>query len=165
MNIIFQDIDGPLIPGRMYFNREARHFPNGMHRYDPIAVEMLREICLRTEAKIVYNTSHNEDSFARMREKADANGFLDLLDNRCRTDFGVDEHTRLSAIEKWVKEEEGFTATKVNWIVIDDERIPTDRLVHVSYDIGLTISNFCEAVAKLGGVPYMPMIPYTLMGK
>ena len=58
--IIFQDIDGPLIPMRMYY-RGARPHNGQSFIYDPVAVDMLSVICEKFNARVVFNTLHNEN--------------------------------------------------------------------------------------------------------
>ena len=65
MKIVFLDVDGPLIPGRMHVApgyATLQHAPEMMDqkwRFDPVAVMMIKRLLERTDAKIVWNTTHN----------------------------------------------------------------------------------------------------------
>lgn len=153
MKIIFQDVDGPLIPGRLYYKKSARYNAElGAFVYDPVAVGMIRELCEQHDAKVVYNTAHNEESFDLMRYKARVNHMEDLLHDDCRTDFCLsaeDENpSRRAAIERWLARHPEVT----EWIVIDDERnIHPTRQITIDFDLGITIANFLRATEILSG--------------
>lgn len=93
MRIIFQDIDGPLIPLRMYFsgNRPFANDP-GSFVYDPVAVAMINHLCEQFGAKVVFNTAHNENPPEIMFKQGHFNGFKHLHD-----DIQTDYETLISA--------------------------------------------------------------------
>lgn len=143
------DVDGPLIPGRMYYAKHGHYDQeNGVFLYDPVAVGMLREICRQTNAKIVYNTAHNEENFERMRYKARINNLEDLLHDDCRTNFCITKETRLGGINEWLSRHSEVES----WTVIDDENIfDGPPQVKINFDIGMTIGNFFEVIEILTG--------------
>jgi hypothetical protein len=157
MKIIFQDVDGPLIPGRLYYSRDAHYSQeHNTFMYDPVAVGMLREL-VRLSSKneptyIVYNTAHNESNHDWMRRKARVNGFADLLHEDCRTIFCLDDYMgpnpRLRAIEEWASR---YNLKETDWIVFDDEpNIHPRRQVKIDFDVGMTMKNFQQAAELLG---------------
>jgi hypothetical protein len=160
MKIIFQDVDGPLIPGRMYYAKNGHYSQeHGAFIYDPVAVGMLRELCKRCDAKIVYNTAHNETDPNWMRRKARINGMEDLLHEDCRTEFRVSLYNKKDAIVEWLRRHPEIGGK--DWIVFDDETI-LDGLpqIKVDFGIGLTISNFFDAVEYLSGKKNNGLIVY-----
>jgi hypothetical protein len=159
VKIIFQDVDGPLIPGRLYYHRDAHYSKeHATFKYDPVAVGMLREL-VRLSSKneptfIVYNTAHNVENRNEMRYKARVNGFEDLLHEDCRTDFCVDDrgdftaNARYAGIARWV---EKYNLKETDWIVFDDEpNVHPRRQVKVDFDVGMTMKNFQQAGELLG---------------
>jgi HAD domain in Swiss Army Knife RNA repair proteins len=54
--IIFLDIDGPIIPNSMFLIDRSCSFKRII---PPIPVAVVKEVCRRTEAKVVFNTTHN----------------------------------------------------------------------------------------------------------
>jgi len=144
MNIIFLDIDGPLIPFRMYY-RSDRMFDKqaGSFIYDPIAVDMVNVLCDMHKAKVVFNSSHGENPQEIMRHQGTFNKLLHLHDD-CSTIFPKTQ-TRLEAIHEW----QGRNQFD-NWIVIDDVEVYLPRQVVVDYKIGLTINNFYRACELFG---------------
>jgi hypothetical protein len=151
MKIIFQDVDGPLIPGRLYYSRDAHYNDEkGFFVYDPVAVGMIRELCKRFDAKVVYNTAHNETDPGLMFWKARMNDMDDLLHDDCRTGFRVECYSKKDAIVTWLRNHPEVT----EWIVIDDETIfDGDPQVKVDFNLGLTIDNFFKACALFGDKP------------
>lgn len=145
--VIFQDVDGPLIPGRMYYRKEARYdTEKACFLYDPVAVDMLRTLCEKYGARIVFNTAHNEEKHEAMRYKARINGFEDLLHEDCRTEFCVTNESRLGSCYQWIEKHPEVT----EWIVIDDEKLNDPHQVHINFSVGMTIDNFFMAEQLFG---------------
>jgi hypothetical protein len=146
MRVIFQDIDGPLIPLRMYytggrlFNQNARSFI-----YDPIAVGMVNQLASKYDAKIVFNSAHCANGPDIMRHQADFNNLTPMHDD-CVTKFAKSIEHRYDAIAEWLGRHPDVT----EWIVIDDMAVNTSRQVHVDYNVGMTINNFIEACELFG---------------
>jgi hypothetical protein len=146
MKIIFQDIDGPLIPMRMYYNGSRPH--NGKSFiYDPVAVDMLRTLCRKFDAKVVFNTAHNENPVDVMMYQATTNGMEDIMYTQDpATSFDDLIVSRLYSIEQWLARHPEVT----DWVVIDDYEIKTDRLVQVDFRTGMTIDTFYRVCDLLG---------------
>jgi hypothetical protein len=146
MNIIFQDIDGPLIPLRMYFggNRPFNK-QTGSFVYDPVAVAMINNLCEKFNAEIVYNSAHNENSVEVMRHQAKMNGLVHIHDT-VKTNFTtLVTKSRHAAIEEWLSN------NKCNqWIVIDDIRVHNSRQVLVNYELGMTLTDYQKACTLFG---------------
>jgi hypothetical protein len=158
--IVFCDVDGPLIPGRMYYAKNGHYSQeHGAFIYDPVAVGMLRELCKRCDAKIVYSTAHNETDPNWMRRKARINGMEDLLHEDCRTEFRVSLYNKKDAIVEWLRRHPEIG--EKDWIVIDDEHIVDGpSQIKVDFGIGLTIGNFFDAVEYLSGKKNNGLIVY-----
>jgi len=150
--IIFQDIDGPLIPLRMYFIG-GRPFNQqvGSFIYDPVAVWMIKHLCQKFDAKVVLNSAHNECSYEAMKKQADFNGLGDVIHQDLKTKF-PNTPDRLSAIEEWLSRHEDIT----EWIVIDDmpvdssRNVAHSRQVPINYNIGMTVESFKHACHLFG---------------
>lgn len=159
MRIIFLDIDGPLIPLRMYFNgNRPFNTEYGSFVYDPIAVAMIKTLASKFDAKVVFNSAHNENPAHIMLHQATFNGLKDVMHTDIITQF---PHTpdRLSAIETWLKEHSEVT----EWIVIDDmpvdssRNIAHSRQVPINYSLGMTMDSFQKA-CELFGEKISPII-------
>lgn len=151
MNIIFLDVDGPLIPGRMYYAKSKSTFRESANQFlwDPIAVRMIMELCTKHKAKVVFSTSHNEIEYSDMRRKADYNGlFSHLLHHHNRTEFRVSCYNKKDAIVQWLREHPEVKY----WVLIDDEEIMPSNQVKVDFDVGISLQNFYDAEDWLQGI-------------
>lgn len=147
MNIIFQDIDGPLIPLRMYYGGSRPfNFQTGSFVYDPVAVGMLNNLCEKFNARVVFNSAHNENPHDRMKHQGTVNG-LKYLHDDCKTDFNIlITQGRLASIEDWVER----NTIQGKWIVIDDIVVDKPNQVLVDYNVGMTIDNYYRACHLFG---------------
>ena len=145
--IIFQDIDGPLIPLRLYFgggrpyNQQLASFV-----YDPVAVGMLNHLCDKFNAKVVFNTAHNENPDHVMRHQGSVNNIQHLHPGECTTEFVRSIPNRFDAINDWLSRHNGIT----EWIVIDDMEVHQPRQVLVDYSLGMTMESFQNACELFG---------------
>lgn len=146
MRIIFQDIDGPLIPLRMYYGG-GRTFERerGSFIYDPVAVGMVNELARKYDAKIVFNSAHCPNGPDIMRHQANVNSLAPMHED-CVTKFAKSIEHRYDAIAEWL----GRHPEVVEWIVIDDMEVHLPRQVQVDYNIGMTIDNFYRACELFG---------------
>lgn len=152
MKIIFQDIDGPLIPHRMYFQGGRWYDPVAKSFFfDPIAVGMINSLCHQLGAKVVFNSAHNVNPKEIMHHQAKCNSLLFMHDD-CTTTFATKTESRLGGIHDWLADHPGVE----NWCVIDDMNVGTNRQVKVDYNIGMTIQNFAEAYRILSGEEWKP---------
>lgn len=153
--VIFQDIDGPFIPGRLYFNghRPVRSTEPLAFFWDPVAVMMVNRICEKSNAKVVFNTAHNENPEEIMRYQAAQNG-LAYLHKDCQTLYPRDEYSRMKAIEIWLRNHPEIN----NWVCIDDMEVHPTNQVRVNFDIGMTLDDFNKSVEILTGKMPSPII-------
>lgn len=151
MNIIFLDVDGPLIPGRMYYAGPKSTFRESANQFlwDPIAVRMIIELCEKYDAKVVFSTSHNELLFTDMEDKAEFNGLPEkYLHFQNRTEFRVSCYNKKDAIVQWLREHPEVKY----WVLIDDEEIMPSNQVKVDFDVGISLQNFYDAEDWLQGI-------------
>lgn len=141
MKILFLDVDGPLIPNRLYYGGIPQ-FENGIWRYDPVAVEIVKYLCQRYGVKIVYNSSHNNGGLEHMINQANANGFdavhfhADMI-----TDFPLRLNTRLGAIAKWLT----YHPEVTKWAVFDDAIIDHVNAIQINFETGILIKDLLRA--------------------
>lgn len=151
MNIIFLDVDGPLIPGRMYYSPHATFDKQrGLFLWDHVAVGMIIELCKKHHAKVVFNTAHNERDSNLMHRKANLNGLSsEFIHEDCRTLYMINDSTKREAISAWMSD---HTHEYEYHVVIDDDILNIKNHVKVDFNIGMTIENFFEAEAYLQGL-------------
>jgi hypothetical protein len=154
MKIIFQDVDGPLISARMYYKNLARDQKTGRFVWDAVAVGMLNHICEQHGAKIVFNSAHNAEGPEYLIRHCEFNGLnVEHIHPTIHTEYPLDTLRRLDAISKWLTlHGEGVDG----WVVVDDYKIPTENLVQVDFNLGITIDNYADIVQRLGG-PGIPI--------
>lgn len=147
MKIIFLDIDGPMIPATMILVDRMASF----HRQFPATtIATLNKLCERTEAKIVFNTTHNgswpdvpDIEHAMVAQGLDARY---LHDSDLRTRYPAVD--RGYAVEEWLCNHPEVT----DWIALDDARFTEeDNLIWIDPDAGLHVGHLNLAIEKLGG--------------
>jgi len=149
MNILFLDVDGPLIPARMYYNGIPRN-KDGIFLYDPIAVGMIKKLVDFYELKLVYNSSHNDGGLDLMMRQGTTNGFTkEMFHDDPITKFPLGILNRMDGISEWLTRHSGVD----KWAVVDDYTLPTDRAVKIDFNVGITLDNF-EALANKFGTDY-----------
>ena len=158
MNIVFLDIDGPMIPARALFMQEQTEgYPT---RFDPCAVGLLNELCKRADAKIVIH-SHWRKSFWHLENVPDIKKHL--IEQGISEEHFHDVHLcprkltsdRWHDINMWVddcdEDIDGF-------VILEDEE-PHEHfrhihnLVAIDYDEGFTFERFNAALKVLGQPP------------
>lgn len=149
--VIFLDIDGPMIPTSMFLVDPHASIKRSM----PVTtVAVLRELCARTGAKIVFNTTHNRSIPTHGTDDEDITGAL------VRHGFDAvhlhpsDRHTRYpdapraQAVKEWLARHPEVT----KWVALDDAKFTEDpRLILVDPDSGLTLRHLELAMERLGG--------------
>lgn len=138
--IIFLDVDGPLIPGRMYY--KPRMTKDGIFLWDPIAVDMINILCEKYDAKVVFNSTHNDSGHIAMQMHANYHK-LNYTHDDCITKYPSNNLTRLGAIEEWISRN-----GEVPWIVFDDFKLDHQNHILVNYENGISINNFYTAMEK-----------------
>lgn len=164
MNIIFQDIDGPLIPYRMYFlgdrlvnaNNDPRNPGRPFLAFDPVAVAMVNTLCERLNCQVVFNSAHNNGSMEEMRFKGEVNG-LKYLHPSVKTKFNDGISDRYQAIGYWLDEHQDENIE--NWIVFDDMYVHEPRQILVDILHGITLVDYQKAFNLLSGKD-MEVLPF-----
>jgi hypothetical protein len=156
--ICFLDIDGPIInAGCFGICKDASEMRSIM---STSAIGFLNLLCDETGAKIVTNSSHSYHDVAGRTLKEDLIRWnlkrVHFHDN-WRTTFGVEGvggNERMRAINTWLKNN-----GEHDWICFDDVRfIEGGRLVHVSFDDGITHLDMVAAFEILTGVEHPSMM-------
>jgi hypothetical protein len=138
IKIIFLDVDGPMIPGRCYYAGIPRKPPVGW-TYDPLAVKMIRHLCDKYDAKIVYNSSHNDEGETYILDQAINNGMgSEHLHKNYMTEFPRETYSREVGIERWLRAHPEVT----NYCCVDDFPLALPNAVKVEYSIGITLDNY-----------------------
>ena len=150
--VVFLDIDGPMIPATCFlYDRMASY----ERRFPPTTLAVIKAVCERTGAKIVFNTTHNI-SFPEVDDICVA-----LVKQGLPAEYlHQDHHTRYPELDRdlAVKEWLGRHPTEA-WIAFDDVHFTKDeRLIFIDSDAGLHIGHLNIAVEKLGGKPFIVLI-------
>ena len=150
-NIIFLDIDG-VLNNHQFISRNLKAGIN--KNIDNSKVDFLKEIVMRTDAKIVLSSSWRTM-------------FNDLLEPLSEEAFEIRSALREKGMEIWAKTDHGSHKANTiiawidkhadeinNYIVIDDDqtliaKIGEPYLVKTSYYIGLSPKEVLSAIAKL----------------
>jgi len=147
MNILFLDIDGPMIPARMYYDGIPKIITGkkaDVWMFDPLAVAMVNHLIDTFKIKLVFNTSHNALGIDHILN-FQYNGITrsDYHDD-FMTKYPLGLTKRMDAISEWLTRHPEVT----KWVVLDDWPIESDRAVLVDYNYGITLDNF-EQLVKL----------------
>lgn len=146
--VIFLDIDGPMIPTRAFMFNFNASFDQIL---DDMCVKVLRHIIDKTDAQIVFNTTHNRmlEPFADRRpgliSQFVAAGFGD--------DIHPDNHTlypdidRTTAVREWLYRHPEVT----HWVAFDDVAIDDERAYLTDPDHGIGWGEYQHARAYLLG--------------
>lgn len=142
--ILFLDVDGPMIPGYMYFiNKNA-----SMERtISPISVVLVNKLIERSGAKIVMNTAHNNNFEAfgvHIKDDLIKAGIpAESFHKHWQT--GYPDVGRLEAIKFWLAHND----PEADWICFDDADFTyEENLLLVDFEIGLTTYHFNQALDR-----------------
>lgn len=145
MKIVFLDVDGPLIPLRMYFlgelynNKPYKLYDTeGGWVYDPVAVLMIQNLCTTYGAKLVYNSSHNDLGEDYIFEQAVNNNFGLDLHRHFMTEYPRSTYSREDGINKWLVSHPEVT----NWVSVDDYELNLPNFVKIDFNIGISLDNY-----------------------
>ncbi len=145
--IIFLDMDGPCIPTSLVFFLETNP---GDRIMSNVVIGMINNICKRTGAKLVTNTTHNIDHQGQLtiREALIQNGVKEeFFHENHKTDYGVTNSNRMKSINKWLIE----NGEPKNWVAVDDENFTdVDNLVLIDRDNGITLKDMHKIMEKFG---------------
>lgn len=150
-NIIFLDIDGPVIPGPLYFLDPSVAAKRSL--VSTIAIACLSSLTRTVGCKIVCNTMHNSHYVEGRSIKDDLirHGIdADAFHTDWQTVFGqfnLGRHfSRMDAINEWLTRNGNH-----DWVCFDDEKFTTDkRLIHIDFDHGITFDKYRKALKAFG---------------
>ena len=150
--IVFLDIDGVMIAGPQVLVDRSSAF----HRIFPTTtVAVMNELCKRTEAKIVFNTTHNQTwENVPDIEVALVNHGLNASHIH-PTDFKTKYPNipRDEAIQDWLSRHEEVGNL---WAAIDDALCADDfHMIWVDPEAGVHIGHLNKAIEILGGNPVL----------
>jgi hypothetical protein len=152
--VIFLDIDGPMIPSSMFLIDRMC----SLHRRFPeTTVAVLNELCKRTGAKIVFNSTHNRSwesapdiQVALVDQGLDADHVRSSDWNTAYPDLPRDV-----AVKAWLHAHPEVT----DWVALDDCKFTEDeRLIWIDPDAGLHVGHLNNAIKLLGGKPVLVLM-------
>lgn len=147
MKVLFVDVDGPLIPATALLMDRGASFKR---KIPELQVRILNEICARTGACVVMNTTHNRN-FVGLPDICDAMaayGFkYEFFHNDCKTTYPV-WNKRSDSVRQWLASNPGVD----DYVCIDDVICAVDgHMILVDPYIGLTLRHANEIIARWGG--------------
>ena len=148
IKVIFQDIDGPLIPYDEDSKVDRHTFFNQDDKWSKTAMKHLNNIIKKTGAKVVISSSYRDEKTKKQIQDAmEKAGFeyeiYDLVDNDKSKKRGAD-------IKNWMKNK-----NIKNFIIIDDNKhdfydvFDEKNIVKTTHKEGITKSVEDEAIYKL----------------
>lgn len=149
-NVIFLDIDGPMIPGRMYYTPDAQW--DDVEKefvYDPIAVKMVNQLCHELNAVVVMNSAHNDQSSER-KMKFNGLKFFPTWGPLCTQFRTMGNHNKKTCVEHYVYEHQGNIE---RFVILDDENMDHPNQVLIDFNVGISIGNYFDAYSVLNGKP------------
>jgi len=153
--VIFLDIDGPMIPGTWLL---VDNLASWKREFPPHTVAVVREMCKRTGALVVFNTTHNRP-FAKAYGVDDIDDIdVALVKQGLPEEYlhPTDHATQYPDIERGLAVTEWLHRhTEVtDWVALDDVKFTDDkRLLLVDPMVGLTVDHLNDAIDLLGGGP------------
>lgn len=134
---IFLDIDGPMKPGRCYLCPEKGS--DGFGGWDPLAVAAINRMCVKTGAKIVFNTTWNRQN---IKDIAINQGITAPIAGKTKY---PNFKSRILAIHDWIHENPCDA-----WVALDDAHMDDHRCILVCSDNGISVENYRLATELLG---------------
>jgi hypothetical protein len=141
--VVFLDIDGPMIPYSMFLvDRMASY-----NRVFPaITVAVIREVCERGDAKVVFNTTHNTpfDGVPDIDVAMVNAGFpREMIHADMKTQYP--QIPRGLAVTEWLRRHPEVT----DWIAFDDVKFTdADNLIWINPDAGLHLEHLNVALDR-----------------
>jgi len=139
--IIFLDVDGPMIPARMYYAGmlgPRLYTSGGGWVYDPVAIGMVTHLCIKHGVQIVYNSSHNDEGEDYIRAQAQNNQLGTFLHTHFMTKFPKATYIRAQAIDWWLRDHSEVT----HWVNVDDFPVGAPNSIQIDYNVGITLTDF-----------------------
>lgn len=141
---MFLDIDGPMIPYSMFLIDLHASFKRVL---SPIAVAVIHDVCVRGNALVVFNTTHNTpiDGVPDIEEVMIAAGFpREMIHPDMKTKYP--SLPRGTAVLEWLSRHAGEVE---DWIAFDDVRFTdADNLIWVEPDAGLHVGHLNAALNR-----------------
>jgi hypothetical protein len=148
--IIFLDIDGPVIPFTMFLlDRMASH----NRVIPPITVAVVREVCKRADALVVFNTTHNIPfkDVPDIEEAVIAAGLpREYVHPDMKTKYP--QIARDLAVLEWLSRHPEVE----DWIAFDDVKFTDkDNLIWIDPDAGLHLTHLNVALNRWGCAQFL----------
>lgn len=138
MKIVFIDVDGPLMPARMYIY--------GPHPgFDPVCVKFLLEIIHRCNAKLVACTTHAMRGKEYLFNLFETNGIDTSLFHDDWSIGKIGGNSRTELINAWLEKHKPD-----RYCIIDDAKIDNRKVVRVNAEVGISPSDYRKATEMLG---------------
>lgn len=138
MKIIFLDIDGPLIPTRQFI---CNHYAGVSDTFDAVAVDLIKNLLLDSDAKVVVSSSWPpllaQNAFAKA-------GLSEYFHEDWRTPRKFSSN-HYHEIGLWLENHPEVT----HWIAFDDMPTPKPGGILVDLDDGILIEHFRHAQVLL----------------
>jgi hypothetical protein len=148
--VIFLDIDGPIIPYTMFLiDAMASH----NRVIPPLTVSVVRELCKRSGAKVVFNSTHNR----RWKGVHD----IDVAVAKAglpESDLHPDMRTKYPDLDRDVAVVEWLSRHPEvrDWVAFDDcEFTEADNLIWVDPNAGLNLSHLNSALSRWGCAQFL----------
>jgi len=141
--VIFLDIDGPIIPYSMFLVDRMASFNRII---PPITVAVVREICKRADAKVVFNTTHNTP-FDGVDDIEIALVKAGLPEDYIHPDMKTryPQIPRDQAVLEWLSRH----PETEDWIAFDDVKFTEkDNLIWIDPDAGLHLTHLNKALDR-----------------
>lgn len=170
--IIFLDIDGPMIPGYMWvFKSNSTINPSFGRIFSPTCVEIINNLCDKSNAQIVFNSYHNATEQTVLEPKLIkeldgserwTSGILEenikeaAIRNKIEPEFIHEDYKtlypnpndRLLAIRIWLNNHLDYDPE--NWIAFDDSDFKHKNLILINYNDGILLEHYNKAAFILG---------------
>jgi hypothetical protein len=158
-NIVFLDIDGPIIPTPLYYLDSSCSLKRS--RMDHSALGWIVFVLKAANAKLVTNSSHNyhivdELDHRDLRSDLIAHGIpKELFHENWRTRFGSwGSRSRMMTIVEWIEEN-----ACDNWVVFDDVEVTDNgKQVLIDFNKGICRDDAYKALEILGVVDIPSLI-------
>lgn len=152
--VIFLDIDGPMIPASYFL---VDNMASWNRRFPETTVAVIKRLCERTGAKVVFNTTHNipfdkvDDIDVALEKQGLDREHIHPTDLATK----YPQIERDLAVKEWLARHPEVT----DWVALDDVKFTEDeRLIWVDPDGGLHLGHLNAAIERLGGKPIVVLM-------
>jgi len=148
INIIFEDIDGPLIPYDENSKVDYHMFFNNPNKWNKDAMKRLNTIIEKTDAKLVLTSSYSST-----KTKKEIENMMKIVGYKYKIYDLVknDDKGRGDDIKTWLKHNKNVD----NYIIIDDKKhdlydeFNKKHILKTTHELGITENIMDEAIKKL----------------